>query len=271
MKKQSFRELIQFKIFFGVFGLTALILLSGCGLLMPTTTLTPTLTPTTTSTTTPTIVWFPATATTTPVPNISPTPQSTYASQREGIADLLINDNFNNQTLWQTYESSAGNVAYGVNALNLAVAAQSASLSSISQHTLPENFYLEFSLQISLCDTEDQIGILFWYLNKGDHYRLLMTCDGQLRLELIQGGESIVVHNWEMSSQVNLTMPASNRIGVWVYQGRFQLFIDDALQFEDSVAQNRNGGLGFLARTTEGKAMTVRFSDLQVYQVEGTP
>ena len=271
MIKPSHQDKFWLRENFCIFSLIALVLLSGCGFLTPTTIPTATATPTTTSTPTPTIVWFPATPTATPMPRVSPTPQPTFPSQREGISSLLINDNFEDQSLWETYQSSAGNIAYGLEALNLAVAAQNASLRTVSQHTLPENFYLEFSLQISLCDPEDQIGILFWYLNEGDTYRVMMTCDGQVRLELIQGGQSIVVHNWETASQMNLTMPALNRIGLWVYQGRFQLFIDDVFQFEESVAQNRSGGLGFLARTDEGKAMTLRFSDLQIYEVEAQP
>ena len=122
-------------------------------------------------------------------------------------------------------------------------------------------------MQISLCQPDDQIGIMFLYSDEGDTYRLLLTCNGQYRLELIQGGQSIVIQDWEMSSQMSLNMPASNRIGICLFEGRLQFFINDAFQFEERIAQNRSGGLGLFARTIEGNAMTIRFSDLQIYQV----
>lgn len=243
-------------------------LVSGCAPLSPSETPVPTATLTQTPTATPTIVWFPATPTATPIPNITPTPQPTFASQREGISGLLIDDNFSDDSLWRTSQSGTGNVAFGSESLTLAVSQPNASLDSISQHTLPENFYLEISTQLSLCQPEDQIGLLFWYLNAGDYYRLLITCGGQYRLELIQDGQSVVVQDWETASLMNLATPAANRLGLWVNQGRFQFFIDDVFQFEKKIAQNRSGGLGLFARTIEGSAMTIRFSDLQIYQVD---
>lgn len=257
-----------FKILVVLLALSIPVVMASCSPLSPSETPIPTATVTQTATITPTIIWFPATPTPTPIANISPTPQPTFETQRDGIAALLVDDDFSDQSLWQTSEGASGNVAFGINALTLAVAQQSASLSSISQHVLPENFYLEISMQISLCQPNDQIGLLFWYLNDGDTYRLLMTCNGMYRLELIQDGQSIVIHDWELASQMNLAMPATNRIGLWVNQGRFQLYIDDVFQFEERIAQNRNGGLGIFARTIEGNAMTIRFSDLQIYHVD---
>jgi hypothetical protein len=45
------------------------------------------------------------------------------------------------------------------------------------------------------------------------------------------------------------------------------LYIDDVFQFEERISRDQNGGLGLFARTIEGNAMTIRFSDLQIYQV----
>ncbi len=249
------------------YALVLLTIISGCAPGAPTETPTPTFPPTQTPTSTPTPIWFPATPTPTSVANNTPTPQPTFESQREGIASLLIDDDFSDRSLWQTLESSSGNVAFGTGNLTLAVSQQDTSLTSISQHDVPENFYLEITNQISLCQPSDQIGILFLYSGMGDTYRLLMTCDGQYRLELIQGGQRIGIRDWENASQMSLNMPASNRIGLWLHEGRLQFFLNDVFQFEERIAQNRPGGLGLFARTIEGNAMTIRFSDLQIYQV----
>ena len=262
------KNLISNNSLFVVFVIAFMVINSGCAPLSPAVTPTPTFTPTQTPTLTPTPIWFPATPTPTFVTNDTPTPQPTVESQREGISLLLIDDDFSDESLWQTFLSTSGNAAFGTGNLTLAVSQENTSLTSISQHELPENFYLEISMGISLCQPLDQIGILFLYSSSGDTYRLLMTCNGQYRLELIQGGQSIVIHDWERSSQMSLNMPAANRIGLWVYEGRLQFFINDSFQFEERIAQNQVGGLGLFARTIEGSAMTIRFSDLQIYQVE---
>ena len=248
--------------------LTGRIFLSGCDLVPPEPTLTPTLTVTKTETPTPTIDWFPATPTPTLPVLPSPTPQPTFEDTRTGIGERLVDDDFTLETLWEIRQSPAGNIAFGTQNLTLALARPETSLISRSQHNLPADFYLEMTLQTSLCQLNDQFGLLFWQESDFDYYRLLIDCSGQIRLEIIQGGQAIVVQEWSFGSRVQPGAPASNRLGMWVSRGLFQLYINDAYQFEQRIATNRNGGLGVFARTISSSAMTVRFSDLQIYRVE---
>jgi hypothetical protein len=46
------------------------------------------------------------------------------------------------------------------------------------------------------------------------------------------------------------------------------LFVNDVFQFEERIAQDRTGSLGVFAKTVEGNAMTIRFSDLQIFRVD---
>ena len=256
------------KAMIGILILTALIALSGCDFVPAEATITPTLTATQTETPTPTIDWFPATPTPTEVPLPSPTPQPTLEDLRTGLIDLIVNDDFTDETLWATRQSSVGNIAYGVENLTLAVASPNTNLTSLSQHTLPENFYLEITIQPTLCQPSDQSGVLFWYLSGSDYHRLLVDCSGQVRLELIQGGQSFVLQDWETAQRVQPGPLAANRLGLWVSRGQFQLYINDVLQFNRSITTNRSGGLGLYARTISGSTMTVRFTDLQIYSIE---
>jgi len=100
-----------FKILLSIIMLSFPVLMASCGAVAPS--VTPTLTPisTQTATVTPTIIWFPATETPTPIANISPTPQPTFESQREGISSLLVDDDFSSQSLWLTSQGTSGNVA----------------------------------------------------------------------------------------------------------------------------------------------------------------
>lgn len=245
----------------------ALVNLSGCTQQPAEATITPTLTATQTETPTATIDWFPATPTSTLAPLPSPTPQPTLEDSRTGLIELLIDDNFTDQNLWATRQSSVGNIAYGNQNLSLAVSSPNTRLSSVSQHSLPEEFYLEITIQPTICEPSDQVGVLFWYQSESDYYRLLIDCTGQVRLELIQAGQSFVLQDWMPGQQVLPGPFGINRLGLYVSRGQFQLYINDVLQFNRTIASRRNGGLGVFARTISGSTLTVRFSDLQVFLI----
>ncbi len=244
-----------------------LIALTGCSGLVPAEPLSPTPTHTQTIPPTPTTDWFPATPTPTLQMVSSPTPQATLSMAQEGIAELLIEDDFSNERIWTLSQSNTGNAVIGDQNLTLAVAMPNSAITSVGQHQLAENFFLEVSIENALCQPTDQIGIDFWRQSAGDFYRLLMTCAGQIRLELVQGGVSIVVHDWQSAAQINLDSPNVNRVGLWVNQGIFKVYINDTFQFEEPIARTRSGELGFYARTVSGTAMTIRFSELKIYRV----
>jgi len=247
--------------------LSTLFLTSGCDILLPAPPLPATATATQTLTPTPTIDWFPATATSTFIPIASQTPQPTIADSREGITEVLIDDDFTDESLWTTSQTGSGNIVYGTENLTLAVANPNAHLFSVSQHELSKNFYLEMTFQTSFCEPLDQFGIIFWQQSEGNYYQIVFSCAGEYRLELVQGGRSAVIRGWETATQMQPSHPATNRVGLWVYQGQFQLYINDTFQFEERIAKDRIGFLGVFARTVDGDAMTVRFSELQIFRV----
>lgn len=243
-------------------------LISACLPLLPSEPPPPTPISTITTTPTPTTDWFPATPTSTLIAVASATPQPTREGQMIGLTELLAEDDFTDTSLWETRQSASGNIAYGNQNLALAVAKPSTSLLSLSQYTLPENFAVEMTIQASLCEPEDQIGILFWHQSNSDYFRLLINCKGQYRLEMIQSGQSYVLFDWERATNMQLSAPSTNRLGLRVSKGQFQLYINDHFQFEVEIARDKTGGLGVFARTISGNAMTVRFSDLTIYKVE---
>lgn len=267
MKRSVFPKPALMRIIISLLFFIALPILAGCDLLSPPQPLPPTATSTQTPIPTPTIDWFPATPTPTLIAIVSPTPQPTREGDLSGIRDRIVFDDFSDEKLWQAQQSGSGNVAFGTQYLSLAVAQPEARLTSISQHLLPPNFYLEITVQTSLCETLDRFGILFWHESNEDYYQLQVNCAGQYRLELMQGGQNFVVHDWEAAAQMALSAPATNQLALWVHEGTLQFYINDVFQFEERIAQDRRGSLGVFARTVLGEAMTVRFSDLQIYRV----
>ena len=266
--KTTAQQSHPFQALIGLFILAGVLIPSGCDFVPEEPTLTPTLSATQTETPTPTIDWFPATPTPSLEPLPSPTPQPTLADLREGITERLVNDEFTDERLWETRQSQGGNIAFGIQDLTLAIAQPNTSLTSLSQHELPQDFYLELTLQTSLCQPSDQVGVLFWVQSEVDYYRLLIDCAGRVRLEQFQADQASVLQDWEYAQQILPGSPAANRLGLWVSDGQFLLYINDAYQFSRTVASDRSGGLGVYARAVSSNAMTIRFSDLQIYQVE---
>jgi len=219
----------------------------------------------------PTIDWFPATATPTNEPVVEQTPTVISFDPTANLGAILVDDNFSDPTLWKTSKSTAGNVVYGEGNLSLAVAGNKGNLNSLSPFSLPQDFYLEMIVKVSLCQYGDQYGLIFWYINSGDTYRLSLTCDGRLRLELIAGSSGVVLQDWTYASKMMPGAPAEHVIGLWAKKGELQVFINETYQFTVKTRADRTGGLGVFARSAGDTAMTVGFSGLKVYQLNPPP
>jgi hypothetical protein len=219
----------------------------------------------------PTIDWFPATATPTPVPTVAETPKVEFFDPTANLGTTLVDDNFSDSSLWKTSKSTSGNVVYGDGNLSLAVAGAKGSLSSLSPYSLPQDFYMEMHASVSLCQYGEQYGLLFWYANGGDTYRLTLTCDGRLRLELLAGNSGVVLQDWTYASKLMPGAPAEQKIGLWAKDGELQVFVNDTFQFMVKTRADREGGLGVYAKAAGDTAMTIGFSQLKVFQLKPGP
>ena len=246
-----------------------LIFLAGCSsqfLAQPT--LVPTDTPSPTLTNTATIVWFPSTDTPTamPTPVVQPT-----VDERPSVADELLADDFTNPALWSTDLTAAGSVAFGDKELTLAVSQPKGVLLSLSKATLAENFYLEITVDLSLCRGGDAYGLLLRASSKADYYRYAISCTGQLRLERVKNSQLAIVQDWTPAGQIPPGSPLLLRLGVWSAGSEMRFFINDEYQFSASDPVFTGGVLGVFARSAGDTPVTVSFSDLHLYSLGVLP
>ncbi|NUM43640.1 MAG: hypothetical protein HUU38_02955 [Anaerolineales bacterium] len=225
---------------------------------------TPTATATPTQTPTPTIIWFPPTNTPTPFPTVEipPTPD-----QRAGIGELLYSDDFSTGEGWPLLTSARGNVALSPNRLTLTVFEPRALVSSVLQGVVFGDFYLEITAQTSLCSGEDQYGVLFRAASQADFYRFALSCDGQTRLDRLVGGVASSPQTWMFTSAVPVGPAGTVRLAVWAVGREMRFFINDQFQFSINDPMISSGGIGVFARAAGETAMTVNFSELEVYAV----
>lgn len=225
--------------------------------------------PTETVTVTPppsaTIVWFPATPTFTPAPTQEITPTQEV---RPEIGALILDDRFNDPQSWMTSRTAVGSIAFGENELTLAVAAPKGSLLSLRATPQLDNFYLEIEALPSLCRADDQYGLLLRASSLFDYYRLLISCNGQLRMERLNNGKYTVLQDWVTSGQIFPGGMIPVRLGVWAQKDELRIFANDTFQFTVRDPVWVTGQVGVFARSEGETPLTVNFSKLRVYHLE---
>lgn len=221
-------------------------------------------TPIPVATVTATPVWFPPTATSSPFPTPVILPTEDMGPK---TGKILYEDDFSSQTGWTLSQTQDGSVAYGKEELTIAIGETNAYLFSV--HEQPEfgDFYLEIVAQPSMCRNLDEYGVLFRVSPTSDYYRFSLSCDGQVRLDRIIGGQASSPQPWMLSGAVPPGAPSSSTLGVAAIGSDFQFFVNGQYQFSISDPLLTSGGVGVFARSTNNQAVTVNFSNLVVYEV----
>ena len=223
---------------------------------------TPTPTPSLTPTRTP--VWFPATDTPTPMPSLTLQPT---LDARPGIGGTILEDDFSSGG-WQILSSEAGRSAFGKHELTLAVQVPMGVLSSLRAAPLPSDNYLEITVTPSLCKGADAFGLYLRAATPGDGYRLLATCNGELRLERLKNQELVVLQNWTPGIGLVPGGLLPVRLGVWAAGKELRIFVNSIYQFTARDPVWTEGLLGVYARSAGDTPLTVSFSNLVIKRLD---
>jgi hypothetical protein len=212
-----------------------------------------------------TIVWFPPTATYTPAPTRESTPTPEL---RPLEGDVILIDTFTEREGWQVARSVVGSIAYGQDELTLAVSSPRGLLVSFRSAPALADFYLEVNVEPNLCRGSDAYGLLLRAQSSGDYYRLLLNCNGEVRFERLMNSRSLPLHDWIGSGLPPGGMiPA--RLGVWALKDEMRVFVNGVHQFTVRDKTWNGGQIGVFARSAGDTPLTVSFSQLEVYTVEG--
>ena len=241
-----------------------LLILSAC---LPITPATPisTLTQTITTTPTSTVIWFPPTATATAIsPTLVPSPTPEL---RPGIGSIVLEDHFSDAAPWLISQTATSMVGLGDHELSLALSQPKGYLYSVRTEPHFENFYVEITASPSLCNSEDQYGLLLRFNSASSFYRFALSCNGQLRLDRIVSGTASSPQGWLPSASVPSAAPSSSRLGVWMMGEDMRFFVNDQFQFAIHDPMLTSGAIGVFVRSSGETAVTVNFSDFVVYNI----
>jgi hypothetical protein len=227
----------------------------------------PTITPLPpTSTSTPTTVWFPLTATYTPLPtatySITPT-LGTHPS----YGNLLFTDDFSNQAQWNLGVNQAGSIALGKKEISLAINQPRGYLSTLRKNTILSDFYLEITASPSICRAGDEYGLLLRVSPSLDFFRFGLTCNGEARLDRMLNGQASSPQPLVMNGAIPPGAPSSSRLVVWAMGSRMLFYVNDEYLFSIHDSVLLVGGFGVFARASCEDVVTVNFSELAVYKV----
>ena len=218
--------------------------------------------PSATPTPTETIVWFPpsATATQLAMPTYTGTPDMS-----PGIGRVMLEDDFSDESVWDTAVSDHGSASLNRNHLTLVV--QPGYYMASMRRELPlSDFYAEITARPSLCRGEDNYGFVVRGVGSS-FYRFVLSCNGQVRAERISGGTRLPIQepllSWDAPGA-----PGEVRIGIWAVGREMRLFLNGRFQFGVSEPTFPSGALGVFVRSTGETPVTVTFSDLAVYEVD---
>ena len=224
----------------------------------PTATFLPQQTPSPTAT----IVWFPATAT----PTMVPTPASGATPEvLPEKGELILEDDFSSGKGWQTGQTASGSMAYGSQSLTLAISSGKTSLMSFRSGSALGDYYLEITASASLCRGSDNYGLLLRAASDRDFYRWIITCEGKMRLERLRDGVPAVLQDWTAA----VARPDADRLSIWLSGTEMKFYIDGIFQFGVHDPVFPTGSIGVFARSGGENALTVNFSDLQIYKAAG--
>ena len=212
-----------------------------------------------------TIEWVPPTATSTQQPTavLSPTPDL-----RPGVAELILDDDFSDEQMWRSSQSDSASAILANNRLTLATDLPNGLLLTTRPEPAFGDFYAELSVSPSLCSGVDEYGFVVRASATGDHYRFALSCDGRAKVERIYNGASSLQAQWVENPLIPSRAPSNIRLGVWASGSDLRFFINDFYLFEVRDTVVYRGTLGVFARSRGQGALSVSFSDLQVWALE---
>jgi hypothetical protein len=219
--------------------------------------------PTATSTATP--VWFPPTATFTPLPTVT-YPVTPTLDTRPVHGALLWSDDFQKPELWSLGRTASGGAALGKSELSLATQARG-YLYSLRQETSLSDFYLEITAAPSICRGGDEYGVLVRAASGESFFRFGLTCEGQARLDRVLNGSASSPQPPAYFGSIPPGAPSKSVLSVWASGKELRFYANDQFLFATRDASLPRGAIGVYVRAAGEGAVTVNFSSLSIYSI----
>lgn len=205
------------------------------------------------------------TSTFTPLPTGSPTPD--LVSE---LGTIIFHDDFSNSMNWDAAELAPGGISFSEGRLIVSVRQTNGLYMAISPVDPLYNAYIEVDVRPELCSDNDEFGIGFRINDSFEHYRFVLTCEGEARVVgVVEGAERIIVPN-SRSTTIFPGLFLSNRLGVLMQNDQFSFFVNGEELFSDRDLALSAGRVGLLVRARLSGQTTASFDNFTVQLLQPT-
>jgi hypothetical protein len=211
-----------------------------------------------------TVIWFPPTATLTPFPTIQITPTPNL---RPDLGEIILRDDFSSGVHWSLGQTTTSSVALGINELSIALSGPRVYAYTMRDEPVLGDFYVEITASPTLCQGNDEYGLLLRMTSPADFYRYSLSCNGKIRLDRLVAGQASSPQPWMQSGTVPPGAPSISRLAAWIYGKEMRFFVNDTYQFTVKDPLLASGNIGVFARSAGENAVTVSFSELLVRKI----
>jgi hypothetical protein len=184
-----------------------------------------------------------------------------------GLADLLLFEDFQSDTGWPLGSSTAGAVSLRAGRLVISIRQPEEFRLAIGPAPETQDFYARVDVRAEICNPGDEFGLAFRANGVGEHYRLTISCTGELRLRRVLADESRALLPPAVDPAVFPGAPAHNTLAVWAHRSEFRLYVNgiEVAHARDGVLPS--GRIGFFVRAGRAGQATIAFDDLAVYSL----
>jgi hypothetical protein len=218
---------------------------------------------------------------------LEPTPTAFSVSSDDpriilNLANPDHTDFFNNAKTWYTYdaEKSSGKAEYAIEdgvLVGTDIDAEDTSLYWTYTSAQSGRVYVEISVTNGDCAARDAVGLVMRVQPDvtPSGYAVELSCDGAYRFIRFReaGRPTATLIDWTASEAINQGLGATNRIGIWGYDGKFYLFVNNELitDFFDNGMPYSYGFFAAYVRAQVTYPLTASFDDFAFWHIPFIP
>jgi len=178
---------------------------------------------------------------------------------------MILFDDFSDPASWLLPKTKQGVAALGAQEIALSISSERGYIYSIRKNTTITDFYLEITANPSLCQGDDEYGILFRLSSSNDFFRFGFSCNGEARLDRIINGKATSPQPPILSGFVPPGAPSTSKMAIWAVGKEMRFYANDGFLFTIQDPSLLEGGIGLFARAAGSDMVSINFSDLYIY------
>ncbi len=195
---------------------------------------------------------------------------SPCASQRFATALPDVLDDFgSNEDNWELTYDSDGSIYYKAGQLRVAVEATETLLWTQGAYD-STNYYLELDVEHHEGALDNQIGVIFRFIDSDNYYLYSISSDGYYSLFQLRDDEWETVLDWTSSKLIETGAGSVNTLGILAEDATVTLIVNDYILDQATMPTTDGMGIGLAAGAFDEPPIDVGYDELRLWQLNPT-